>query len=156
MPNGAVVVVEPRQLELQRTPVRVKDEVKQSILVRRFNGDRQAVRRVAPVGLIQLDAVPDSLRFPELLNEALALTLAVQGATQAPLAEQADEPVQVRMFLKQRPIEPTRFIVLTVGVVVAVLTPADFVPHNNQRDAERKHGGRDEVPDLSVTKPLNG
>src|SRR5262245_42229921 len=78
MPNGAVVVVQPRQLELQRIPVGVKDEVKQSILVQCFDRHRQAVRRMAPVWLVQLDAVPGSFRLAEKLAQTFALLLGVE------------------------------------------------------------------------------
>src|SRR5215470_12378599 len=45
----------------------------------------------------------------------------VHIAREAILDKQSHEPVNVSMFLEQRPIEPARFVVLAIGVVVTGL-----------------------------------
>src|SRR5579863_9217208 len=58
------------------------------------------------------------------------------------------------MFFHERPIEPARFVVLAIGVVVAGLRTADLIAHSNHRYAEREHGKRQEIPDLPVSQFL--
>ncbi len=59
------------------------------------------------------------------------------------------------MALKQAPIEPRNFIILTVGIVVATLSPTNLISHNNHgytlAHEERSH----HVLDLSLANLLN-
>src|SRR5258706_215547 len=47
------------------------------------------------------------------------------------------------------PADPARFIVLAIGVVVAVLRAAELIPRSQHRDAEREEKRRDEVAFLA-------
>ena len=47
--------------------------------------------------------------------------------------QQLHEAEDIRMFGEQVPVEPTRIVVLAVGVIVAALTTPHFIAHN-------KHG----------------
>src|SRR5262249_21775715 len=50
--------VQPRQLEIQRLPTRVEYRMKEHLFPADFHGEGNAVRRLAPVGLAKLHAVP--------------------------------------------------------------------------------------------------
>src|SRR5262245_6639460 len=104
MPSGTVAEIERRQLKLKRIPVGIQDEMKETIFIPRFDGDSQAVGRMAKVRLVELDAVPGLFRFAEQLTQALALTVALELPPDAPFDEHCDKTVQVGMFFKQRPI----------------------------------------------------
>ena len=52
-----------RQLEIERLPVGVQDQVEVQPLMLQLAAKRHAVRMLAPIGLIQLDAVPGLLRL---------------------------------------------------------------------------------------------
>src|SRR3546814_18439653 len=60
-------------------------------------------------------------RLSEQLVQAHALALMLHVSQEPPRVEQGYEPVQVRMLLDQRPVEPTDLAVLAVGIVVAQL-----------------------------------
>jgi hypothetical protein len=91
------------------------------------------LRLRAAVGPVELDAVPDPLCLTEKLAEALAPPLGLRGSQEPASGEQRHEPVHGRMFRDQRPVEPARFIVLAVGIVVAVLGAPCFVAPNPLR-----------------------
>ena len=56
-------------------------------------------------------------------------------AQEAARDQQLDEAVKIGVALDERPIEPTGFVVLAVGVVVAVLRAPDLVAHHDHGDA---------------------
>lgn len=60
------------QLEVERLPIRVQDQVKAQFLRGDLCGERQAVRPGAPVGLAKPHAVPGPARPPEQLVQAQA------------------------------------------------------------------------------------
>ena len=47
-----------RQLEFERFPVSVEDEMERQVILRHVRTERQAVRLLDPVGLVKLDAMP--------------------------------------------------------------------------------------------------
>ena len=53
------------------------------------------------------------------------------------------------IFGQQGPVKPAEFIVLAVGVVVAVLGAADFIAHEQHGDAQREQVEGEEVFDLA-------
>ena len=63
--------------------------------------------------------------------------------------------MHVGMLFNKRPIKPTDLVVLTVGVVVALLCATDFVTHQNHRHSERKQVDGQEVLDLSASQRLD-
>ena len=59
------------------------------------------------------------------------------------------------MFRDQRPVEPARFVVLAVGIVVAALGAPRFVPHDNHGYTQRQQRGGEEVLHLPVSQFLD-
>ena len=53
------------------------------------------------------------------------------------------------------PVEPGRFVVLAVGVVVAALRAAHLVAHQQHRRPDREQRQRQEVLHLAVAQPLH-
>jgi hypothetical protein len=49
---------DPRRFEVEQLPKCVKDHMKELFFITDFSGDGKAVRRLAPVGLAELDSVP--------------------------------------------------------------------------------------------------
>ena len=60
-----------------------------------------------------------------------------------------------RVLYEQRPIEPVPFVVLTVGVVVALLRTPDFIAHQEHGKAKRKHSDDHEILHLAGSESLN-
>ena len=63
--------------------------------------------------------------------------------------------MHVRVLLEQRPVDPTGFVVLAIGVVVAALCVTDFVAHQDHRHAQREQGNREEVFYLAIAELLH-
>ena len=59
------------------------------------------------------------------------------------------------MLLQQRPVEPTGFVVLAVGVVVAALGAPHFVAHHDHRHAQRQQGDGQKVLHLAVAQAFD-
>jgi len=116
-PWGFACVRHAGQLEIERVPICVEDQVMEQPFAAALDGDGDAVRILAPVGLTHLDAVPGQVRQVQELVEAHAGRVNVP---QEPLRVELDhETMNILMFREQCPIEPARFIVLTIGVVVS-------------------------------------
>src|SRR5246127_997745 len=62
----------------------------------------------------------------------------------------------IRVPRKQRPIKPIGFVILTIGVVVAVLCSSDFVAHQEHGQTEGKHCDSEEILYLTVSESLHG
>ena len=62
-PRAAISVIQLRQLKLERLPIGVQDEVNDLLEILQFRAERDAVRRIAPVGLEEFYAVPGFIRF---------------------------------------------------------------------------------------------
>ena len=97
------------------------------------------MRRCAPVGLANFDAMPRQVRPAEEPVEAYALAFNLRTSQTAPRVEQRDEPVNICMLREEPPIEPAGFIVLTIGIVVSELRPPHLIAHENHRYPRRKH-----------------
>lgn len=63
--------------------------------------------------------------------------------------------MNIRVLYEQTPIEPVPFVVLTVGVVVAVLSSPDLIAHKQHGKAKRKHGGGHKILHLAISESLN-
>ena len=120
-----------------------------------LSGHRNAVGPLTPVWPVELDAVPGPLRLAEKLAEALVLAFGLHGSQQSARGEQRHEAVHVGMLRAQRPIEPTRFVVLAVGIVVAALGAPYFVAHDNHGHTQREHRRGEEVLHLPVSQFLD-
>src|SRR5271157_2451714 len=70
------------------------------------------------------------------------------------LDQQLHEAEDVGVFGQQIPVEPTRIVVLAVGVIVAALTTLHLVAHNKHGHTHRKHGGGEKVLYLPVAQPF--
>ena len=70
------------------------------------------------------------------LVQTHSLAFVFHVSEKSPSIEQLHEPAQLGMFRDHGPIEPAGFVVLTVGVVVAVLAVPRLVAHENYWDAE--------------------
>src|ERR1035438_8924698 len=73
----------------------------------------------------------------------------------AALDQQLHEPEDIRMFAQQVPVEPTRVVVLAVGVVVAALATPHLIAHDEHGHTTGQHQRGEEVLYLSVAKPLD-
>src|SRR5690606_38282772 len=62
--------------------------------------------------------------------------------------ELAREREQLLILLVQRPVVPGELVILTVGIVVALLGTAGFIAREQHRHALREHERRQEVADL--------
>ena len=63
--------------------------------------------------------------------------------------------MHIRVLYEQRPIEPIRFVVLTVSVVVAVLRAPDFIAHQEHGKPKREQRDGHEILHLAVSESLN-
>jgi hypothetical protein len=61
------------------------------------------------------------------------------------------KPVNLLMLFKLGPVNPTGFIVLTVGVVVAALRAAEFISAQQHRHAARNQQGQQKILDLAFS-----
>ncbi len=142
IPVIAVSVLNRRQFEFQRFPKGVEDKVDEALFFAKFNGKRNAVRILAPVRLVERDAVPRLIRLQDQLVQTHPLLLMFNVAQKPTCVEQCHEPMDIRMFRNQRPIEPIRFVVQAVRIVVAVLCAAHLITHQNHGHAhgKQRHG----------------
>ena len=72
------------------------------------------------------------------------IAAAKDGMVLAQRDEFSDEGNELSFAFELLPVHPTDFIVLAVGVVVAVLRAADFVAGKEHRDALRRRAGLQE------------
>src|ERR1700741_4166199 len=63
--------------------------------------------------------------------------------------------MHIRVLQEQRPIEPIRFVVLTVSVIVATLRSTDFIAHQEHGKAQREQRDGHEILYLAVSESLN-
>ena len=95
---------------------------------------------VAPIGGVEVDAVPGFDRGGEHLFEVNTLFLVLQAAPSAAGTKEADEAMNVGVFGELRPVEPADLVVVAVGVVVTALCVTEFIAHEDHGSAERKDG----------------
>ena len=89
-----------------------------------------AVRCLAPIRLMEFDPVPGLLRLLDQMTERKALSFMFHAAQETPFDQQARETIDLGMFVEKRPVKPAYFVILTVGIVIAELTPANLVTHD--------------------------
>ena len=120
----------------------------------KLGAERQAVRTCAPVRLVEGDAVPGLVRFPQQLVQTDALALVFHVAQQPSGVEQGHEPVDIGVLRHQGPVEPARLVVLAVSVVVAMLGAPHFVAHENHGHPQRQQRDGQKVLHLPIAQPL--
>ncbi len=125
------------QFQVVGLPVRVHGHVDHVVVAGSAAGDRHqpAVRR--PVGLPGPLPVPADVGQAEVLADPSG---GVGGGAQLAVAlaegdHLAGEAEQFGVVVDLVPVEPGQFVVLAVGVVVALLGPADLVAGEQHRDA---------------------
>jgi hypothetical protein len=59
------------------------------------------------------------------------------------------------MLFKVVPINPTGFIVLTIGVIIAALCPPEFIAAKQHRHTARNQQGQQEILDLAFPDDLD-
>ena len=115
-----------------------------------------AVRRRAPVRLSELDAVPGFPGSAEQLIQSQALAASASESRKSRLlSQQPHEPVDPGVCLEQRPIEPVRFVVLAIGVIVADLRAPDLIAHSDHGYAQGEHRDRQEILNLPVAQSFD-
>ena len=87
--------------------------------------------------------------------QRFTLALGVLISQKPSLDKQLHKAVYVGVFVEQGPVEPTDFVVLAVGVVVAVLRAADFVSHLKSWERRAKQIDGQEILYLPIAEPLN-
>src|SRR5580704_8648368 len=61
-----------------------------------------------------------------------------------------------QLLVNVLPVQPGSFIVLAIGIVVAMLSPAEFVTGQQHRNAERQEQRRDKIALLPRTQNVYG
>src|SRR5215471_21221486 len=102
------------QFEFERFPVSIEEQVKEKFLLPHFRAERQAMRLLTPVWLVEPCTMPGFVGSTQELVQSQSLLLAFDFP-QPPAGQQdLDEPMQTSLLLHRIPVEPTDFIVLTV------------------------------------------
>ena len=73
--------------------------------------------------------------FVDQLVQGLPFALVVQIPQQPSLNEQFYEPMDIRVFVDERPVKPADLVILAVRVIVAALRSPDFIAHEDHRHA---------------------
>ena len=119
-------------------------------------GQRDAARRVARVGLPDVDAAPLDRGVAEDVDEADPRALVEQRHEAPPEADElAREAVHVGVPLDVRPVEPRDRVVVAVRVVVAALGAPDLVAHEQHRRARGEQREHEQVLDLARAERLD-
>ena len=146
---------ERHQFKIERFPIRIK----QSAQMLPAGGMAQRVgngaRLVAPIWLIQLRAMPCHiwpLAHPFWPPKML---VAEQIMHMGELNHLLHEAQHLRLLVYQRPIKPTQFVVLAIGVVVSLLGAAHLIPHRQHRRALGNQEHRKEIFDLTSPQGVN-
>src|SRR5579871_3056423 len=59
------------------------------------------------------------------------------------------------MLCSQRPVKPTRFVILAVGVIVAVLRSPHLISHQEHRESKRNHRRGQEILHQAIAQLLD-
>src|SRR5208337_146516 len=130
IPASLFTFLEARKLKFQRFPISIEDKVAKKTALRVLDADRQAVIFVAPALLIQADAMELDLQAGEYLVEGRELRIAqVWVRMQADGDQLLGEPMDIAVFFKPGPIQPANLIILTIGIVIALLAAPDLIAH---------------------------
>src|SRR5688500_14202719 len=108
------------QLESEGFPERVEHEVSEQSFAAQFGRERNAVRRIPPVRLLELDAMPGLICPLNQLVQRNTVALVLRTSQYAPRTQQLDETMHIGVLVEQRPVKPVALIIMAVIVVVAV------------------------------------
>src|SRR5262249_13424020 len=135
--------------EFERPPERVQNHVENKVFPGQSSVQGDAVRPGIPIRLSELYAVPAFSGAGGELRQAQATLFRVRVAQQSPLDEEPCEALNAGISLQLRPIEPARFVVPAIGVVVSGLRAARLVSHADHGYADRKQSDCQEILNLT-------
>src|SRR5208283_4755040 len=96
-----------RQLEFERFPISIEDEMERQVFFGQLRTERQAVRLLAPVRLVKLDAMPGLAGAAQELVQTPSLALSVHFAQSAARRQKFNKPMEACVPPHQVPIKPT-------------------------------------------------
>ena len=105
--------------------------------------------RVSPIWRAALRSKPMDL------GVRVELLLAQNRVGQSEGDHAPGKPINLLMLFKVSPINPTGFIVLAIGVVVAALGAAEFISAQQHWHAARNQQGQQKVLDLALAHKLD-
>ena len=123
------------QTETDRISTGIEHQAKCALLIFMDQTCKLFFFRVGPVGQSSLWGKPMDLG----VRIELFLTQNRMGAAKCDHA--LDKPVDLPMPFKMGPVDPTRFVVLAVGIVVAALRAAKFVAAEQHRARHARSAG---------------
>ena len=137
------------QTEIDRIGAGIEHQAKSALLIFMDQTGKLFFFRVGPVGQSSLRAKPMDLgvRVESLLTQNRMGTTKGDHATR--------EAENVPVLFHAAPVMPARFVVLAVGIVVAALRAAKFVPAEQHRHAARDEQSQQEVLDLALSARLD-
>ena len=107
---------------------------------------------MTPVRLVEPNTVPFDACFSEQLIETHDHIFAGKQVTsQSAINKVFAETVNIVMDGEQVPVKPAQLVVLAIGIIVAVLSPAHFVAHEQHGGAESEQRHRQEILQLPVS-----
>jgi hypothetical protein len=98
--------------------------------------------------------VPAFTGFPDQFDQGQAIALGPQVSQETSRDEKSRESVHIGMFFDQLPIEPSEFVVVAIGIVIALLRAPDLVAHQYHGHPHREYGGGKKILNLPVSKFL--
>ena len=101
-------------------PVGIQDQIDHGQFLLHFHLQRHAARLRAPIRLSLFHPVPGFVGLLNQLRQAQTLMFMLHAPQEPSLVEQRHKAMDIRVFGHQGPVEPTEFIVMTIGIVVAV------------------------------------
>src|SRR5215469_13908562 len=111
---------------------------------------------MSPVRLVKSDSMPALNSVFDQLGQRYTLALSSALSQQPSGDQQFHKTVDIGVFREQGPVEPANFIVLTIGIVVAVLGSPALVAHQKHWKAKRENRDSQEILDLAIPQFLNG
>src|SRR4030095_11022952 len=101
------------------------------------------------------NAVPRPVCSAEQLVQAQTPALGLQVSQNPSCIKQSHEAMDVEMLCKKRPVQPTGFVILAIGVVVPTLCSPHFVTHEKHGQTDRKHRYGQKILHLPVSELLH-
>ena len=137
------------QNEIGRIGAGIEHQAKRVLPVFMDQAGKLFFFRVSPVGQSPLRAKPTDL------GVRIKLLLAQNRMGAAKGDHAAGEAKNFPVLFQTAPVIPARFVVLAVGVIVAALRAAKFVPAEQHRHAARDQQGQKEILDLAFPHGLD-
>src|SRR5271167_4441084 len=96
-------------------------------LTKTLDREGDGMRIIAPIGAVELGAVPLELRLPQQLVEREMNVFSCDIAAGAKCDQHLGETVDISVVLQQGPVQPADLIVLAVCIVVPILAASHLV-----------------------------